>query len=121
MQTPNEIKQVTRRIMGIVDTLIQTKSMVKGSFSTVYRKCGKPNCWCAKPGEKGHAATRITWNEKGNSRTQTVKETDRERLFNATESYRHYRQGRRKLRMEENRLEELLDKHEMASVKNIKQ
>ncbi|HEY5360957.1 MAG TPA: DUF6788 family protein [Streptosporangiaceae bacterium] len=26
----------------------------KGTLSAVFRKCGKPNCRCAQPGERGH-------------------------------------------------------------------
>lgn len=26
----------------------------KGTLSAVFRKCGKPNCRCARPGERGH-------------------------------------------------------------------
>lgn len=119
MTTSNEIQKVLRRILSIVDTLMQTQSMVKGSFSTVYRKCGKPTCWCADSAQRGHVSTRITWNEHGISRTRTVNEADRERLRNANESYRKYRQGRRQLRMEEHQLEQLLNKLEAESIQHI--
>ena len=26
----------------------------RGALSAVFRKCGKPNCRCARPGERGH-------------------------------------------------------------------
>ena len=26
----------------------------RGALSAVFRKCGKPNCRCAQPGERGH-------------------------------------------------------------------
>jgi hypothetical protein len=26
----------------------------RGTLSAVFRKCGKPNCRCARPGERGH-------------------------------------------------------------------
>ena len=26
----------------------------KGTLSSVFRRCGKPNCRCAQPGERGH-------------------------------------------------------------------
>jgi hypothetical protein len=119
MQTQNEIKKATKRILEIVDELIQTRTMVKGSYTTVYRKCGKPTCRCAESGEKRHPSTRITWTENGISRTQTVKEMDHDLLRTATESYRKYRKSRRQLRTEEAFLEELLDKHEKENIKGI--
>jgi hypothetical protein len=120
MATSDQIRQVIRKIESIVDALMQTRSMVKGSFSTVYRKCGKPTCWCADAAQGGHVSTRITWNESGISRTRTVNEADRKRLHDATESYRKYRQGRRELRIQVRRLEELLDKLEAQSLQDIR-
>lgn len=118
MATPREIKQVTKRIAQLVETLVETNPMVRGSFSSVHRRCGKPTCWCAKPGQKGHESTRITWTENGTSRTRTLREEDRERLRKEIENYRGYRLGRRQLRAEESLLEELLDAHERAAVQN---
>ena len=119
MATPNQIKHVSKRIERLVHTLLKTKAMVKGSFSTVHRRCGKPTCWCADHEKKGHPSTRITWTEKGISHTKTVKEKDVERLRNAVESYRTYRRNRRQLRAEENLLEELLGAYEQNITEDI--
>jgi hypothetical protein len=118
MATPREIKQVTKRIVQLVETLVETNPMVRGSFSTVHRRCGKPTCWCAEPGQKGHESTRITWTENGTSRTRTLREEDQDRLRKEVENYRAYRQGRRQLRDEESLLEELLDAYERAVVQD---
>jgi len=118
MATPREIKQVTKRIAQLVETLVEMNPMVRGSFSTVHRRCGKPTCWCAGPGQMGHESTRITWTENGTSRTRTLREEDRDRLRKETETYRRYRLGRRQIRAEESLLEELLDAHERAAAKN---
>jgi uncharacterized protein YjiS (DUF1127 family) len=118
MATPNEIKQAGRRISRLVETLALTKAMVRGSFTTVHRRCGKQTCWCADPGQKGHACTRITWTENGISRTRTVHQEDRERLRKAVNSYRMYRRNRRQLRSEEELLEKLLDAHEKETAQS---
>ncbi|HOU55166.1 MAG TPA: hypothetical protein PLQ97_14650 [Myxococcota bacterium] len=36
-----------------------------GSLVEMYRKCGKPNCRCARPGERGHGPTFILTRKKG--------------------------------------------------------
>ncbi len=103
------IRQVVQRIQKIVDSLLESNTMVRGSFSTVHRKCGKSNCWCATS-EKGHATTRITWTEDGISRTKVISdEEDRKEIQKATENYRRFRLNRRQLRAEEKLLEKLLD------------
>lgn len=33
----------------------------RGTVSVIYRKCGKPTCWCAGKGEKGHGP-QYFWN-----------------------------------------------------------
>jgi len=113
----NKIKQTSQRIKRLVKTLAETKAMVRGSFSTVHRRCGKQTCWCADPGQKGHICTRITWTENGISRTRTVNEEDRECLRKSVETYRTFRRRRRQLRSEEKLLEKLMDAHEQDIVK----
>ncbi len=111
MATTNQIKQAGQRIKRLVETLAATNAMVRGSFSTVYRRCGKQTCWCADPGQKGHVCTRITWTENGISRTKTVNEEDLKYLRKSVETYRTFRRRRRQLRSEEKLLEKLMDAH----------
>jgi hypothetical protein len=112
MATSNKIKQVSQRICRLVENLAETKTVVRGSFSTVHRRCGKQTCWCAESGQKGHVCTRITWTENGISRTRTVKEEDRKCLLKSVEMYRTFRRRRRQLRLEEKLLDKLIDAHE---------
>jgi hypothetical protein len=119
MATPDKIKQTTKRMLELVDTLVRTNAMVKGSLSTVHRRCGKPTCWCADPTQKGHACTRITWTEDGVAHTRTVKQEDFIRLREATQTYRTYRNLRRQLRAEEQALEDMLDRHEKEIITDL--
>ncbi len=117
MATPKEIKQTSERVTQLVNKLLKPQAMVRGSFSTVYRRCGKPTCWCAEPGQKGHASTRITWTENGISHTKTLKEQEHRHFQKAAEAYRTYRRYRRQLRSEEKLLEEQLDLYESDAAK----
>ena len=45
-----------------------------GMISVNYRKCGKPNCACAQPAQRGHGPQYL-WNttQKGKSRAQNLR------------------------------------------------
>ena len=44
-----------------------------GSLKDRFRKCGKPNCHCAKPGEVGHGPSwSLTHDEKGKTVTKII-------------------------------------------------
>jgi hypothetical protein len=46
-----------------------------GSLVERYRKCGKPNCHCAQPGEAGHGPSwSLTHNVKGKTLTRIIPE-----------------------------------------------
>jgi hypothetical protein len=39
---------------GILRRMAGVEAFRRGSLETVWRKCGKPNCRCALPGDPGH-------------------------------------------------------------------
>ena len=43
----------------------------RGALSAVFRKCGKPNCRCARPGERGHGP-QWNWTRWQGGRTVTA-------------------------------------------------
>lgn len=44
-----------------------------GSISSVVRRCGKPNCHCAQPGDPGHGPDfRLTYKVNGTTRTESL-------------------------------------------------
>lgn len=49
---------------GLFEELAGTGDFRRGSVSENYRKCGKPNCACAKPGHPGHGP-RLLWTRTG--------------------------------------------------------
>lgn len=47
-----------------------------GSLAERYRKCGKPNCHCAQPGQTGHGPSwSLTHDVKGKTTTRIIPET----------------------------------------------
>jgi hypothetical protein len=61
-----------------------------GSLEHIYRKCGKPNCHCAKPGAQGHGPVWIlTRKVNGKSVGKVIKE---EAVESTKAQIQHYHQ-----------------------------
>jgi hypothetical protein len=43
----------------------------RGTLSAVFRRCGKPNCRCARPGERGHGP-QWNWVRRAGGKTVTT-------------------------------------------------
>ena len=50
--------------------LAATGDLRPGSINATYRKCGKPNCACARPGHPGHGP-RWLWTRSAGGKTRT--------------------------------------------------
>ncbi len=64
----------------------------RGSISVNYRKCGKPNCACARSGHPGHGPQYL-WNAtiEGQSRAQNLRlGPELEKVSREVEAYRRF-------------------------------
>ena len=52
--------ELEERRTRLYDELAATGDFRRGSVSENYRRCGKPNCACARPGHRGHGP-RLLW------------------------------------------------------------
>ncbi len=91
-----------------VRRLQRSQRMVQGSFYLQKRRCGKPNCACAR-GEL-HAAWVITRSEGGKNRTFMVPVQERGRLRQLTDEYRRYLKARAVLGKRHSQILALVDK-----------
>ena len=67
--------------------------MFPGSLVERFRKCGKPNCHCAKKNAKGHGPTWVVTREiEGRTVTKTTPDEAVEQIRAESEEYRHFRQ-----------------------------
>jgi hypothetical protein len=69
MNTREKITHLECRRQKLLGELLQPSDMLSGSIKTVYRKCGKPNCWCYES-KDGHAYDRLCWRDKEISATK---------------------------------------------------
>jgi len=88
----DDIKQLESKRKYLYEKLADLGDFRRGTISVNYRKCGKKNCACAKPGHPGHGPQYL-WNTtiKGKSYAKNLKigpelqkyitETDNYRIF----------------------------------------
>ncbi len=79
-------EELRRRLLGIGD-------LRPGSVVEMYRRCGKPNCRCARPGEQGHGPTLVlTHKEGGKTVTRSIPEEAADRTREQVAEYRRFRE-----------------------------
>ena len=108
-----KLKRLRERHQELLQELLIAPPMLRGSFSCVSTRCGKPTCWCAKS-LKGHRHNRMTWSERGKMITRKVPEDQIVRVQELTGQYRRFRKGRRELVHVQKQLIETLAKLESA-------
>lgn len=96
MTNLNRIKQLLEKRDTLIKTITSIKEMHPGAYKEVYRKCGKPNCWCHEK-NRGHPLKRITWTEGGKSFSKAVRDKNILWIKHVTDNYRTYRTMRKKL------------------------
>lgn len=119
MSTPNKIKTLEKKRARLIREMLAISEMIRGTFSRVSRRCGKPTCWCARS-EQGHEYLRITWTEKGEGKTQAIPEPDADWIRKMTTNYRQFRKRRQQIRQLEGRLRLLLDQYEEKNIEKTK-
>ena len=110
MSSKTQIRKLERQRQKLIQDLLNTEHMIRGSFGAVTRKCGKPNCWCADG--TGHPVNRVTWTDKGRARTKAIPAEDAAWVETMTTHYKRFRKNRQALRALEKRLNSEIDELE---------
>ncbi len=87
--------------------LQRSEPMVQGSFYLLRRKCGNPNCRCARG--QLHPAYVLTRSEAGKDRLYSVPKEQRAEVRKRAAEYRRYQRGRAVLVKRHLRLLALVD------------
>ncbi len=114
-QIRKKIKSLPKRQEQLLEQLLKTPPMLRGTFSRVQTRCGKPNCWCAHSSQ-GHTHTRITWSKNGKLRTRKVPPDQIDQINQLTHNYRQFRSKRRKIVALQTEMKSLLDDLEKKHV-----
>ncbi len=102
------IKKQLNSFNSIVESMLALSGMIKGSFGITYHQCGKTTCWCANPEVKGHLYTKLMWTDDKGPKTRSVKGDEIQTILEAIGQYREFKELRKDLRNEMQKLEKLL-------------
>jgi Family of unknown function (DUF6788) len=94
-QVRQQIRQSEEARRTHVDALVGSDVLIQGSFVTLGRRCGKPNCRCAA-GDK-HLSKYVSRSEGGKTRVIYVPAGDEVDVAQKTERYRRLREARAEL------------------------
>jgi uncharacterized protein DUF6788 len=68
--TKRSVPELEQQRAELFARLAATGDFRPGSINATYRRCGKPNCACARPGHPGHGP-RWLWTRSAGGRTRT--------------------------------------------------
>jgi hypothetical protein len=106
-----KIQKIEEQRTRLLTDLQQIEYMIRGTYVETHRKCGKPNCWCAKQ-DVGHPSYQISWTQDAKSRSKAIPKEDIAWIKEMTGNYRKWRTARANIRKLENELRVLIDKIE---------
>ncbi len=73
MEPLPELPGLRQKRQKIQHELASLGDLRPGSLTPWYRKCGKPNCHCAKEGHPGHGPSwSLTWSVEGKTQTRVI-------------------------------------------------
>ncbi len=87
-----DIKKLELKRKRLHESLMELGDFKRGTISVNYRKCGKKNCACAKPGHLGHGPQYL-WNTtiKGKSYAKNLKiGPELQKVLTETDNYRAF-------------------------------
>ena len=104
-----ELKKIFAKQQRLVDELLQIDCMLKGSYCSVYTKCGKPTCWCAEG--VGHEHSRLSWREAGKSRIRAIPQEDINWVQQMTKNYNAFKKLSEELANTHLQIQIFLERH----------
>lgn len=110
----SQILKVQEQLPQLLQDCLARESLLPGSLYALRRKCGKPNCRCAR-GEL-HESTVLSYRGNGRPRNISPPPERLDSLRSMTHAYRRCRQARAKLARWQRRLLTLVDALEAARV-----
>jgi hypothetical protein len=102
-----QLLQLTQDIQQLQEIFLEREPLLPGSVYTLKRRCGKPNCRCAK----GHLHQTEVLSYRGGSRPRNItpRPAQLERFKQGAEAYRRFRQARAHLVKLQRQMVKLVD------------
>lgn len=109
-----QLRQAQQQLPALIEECFGREPLLPGSLYTLRRKCGKPNCHCAR-GEL-HESTALSYRGEGRPRNVSPSGDQIDTLRKMTDDYRRVRQARAELVRWQRRVLTLVDALEAARV-----
>ena len=89
--TEEPLDDLERQRAELYARLAGTGDFRPGSVNETWRRCGKPNCACARPGHPGHGP-RYLWTRSaaGRTRTRQLAAAELDKVRGEIENYRQF-------------------------------
>ena len=90
---PESLDELAQKKKVVLGEIAKLPAFRPGTLEAAYRKCGKPNCHCAKPGAQGHGPVWIiTRKVKNKTVSKTIK---KDAVESTQEQIRNYHEFQR--------------------------
>lgn len=109
-----QLRDAQRQLPTLLEECFRREPLLPGSLYVLRRKCGKPNCRCAR-GEL-HESTALSYRGDGRPRNVSPASDQIDTLRKRTDGYRRARQARAKLVRWQRQVLNLVDAIEAARV-----
>jgi hypothetical protein len=113
-----KIQETEKKRQQLMSELFNLKEMVRGSFCTIYVKCGKKYCRCQKG--QLHPHQRMSLRENGKAFSRAVPKEEYEWIAKMTENYRRFQQLLKEIRELEKQMKELFNEYERQILNQTK-
>lgn len=113
----SKIERLDRRRRRLLKKLMCPEDMVAGSIYQAYKRCGNPNCRCAK-GRRHGPFTSLSVTQKGKRRLIFVRRDDEAWVRTQATRYREYQKMMARVRKMNDEIFELLKKLRDNKLKN---
>lgn len=97
MPGTENIEELERRRDALIGQLAAVGDLRPGSLVEMRRKCGKPRCHCARPGDPGHPGWVLTRRVRGRTVTRGVPRAALEETRAQVAEHRRFRDLSRRL------------------------
>ena len=87
---PDELADLEERRAELFARLAETGDFRPGSVNATYRRCGKPNCACAREDHRHGPRYLLTRSEGGRTRSRQLSGTEVERVREEVANYREF-------------------------------
>jgi hypothetical protein len=70
---PQSIAELEQQRAKLITEMARLQDLRPGCVTGIVRRCGKPNCHCAQPGDPGHGPTlRLTYKAEGKTISEAL-------------------------------------------------